>query len=151
MLAFMNCGCTDHCRQLKFSKRYFWIGSEPVSTTNLDYYLRGEKPEIAHHNAAWSNMTGKGLLYLTKTENEKGYPHDILNMVSQERRNSDRWMTDVMPRPTQLILRSSTPTNSLSKSTDRSTPSRQTMTLSVTAGTIPSRRPFRKPRTPRKA
>ncbi|KAH0268734.1 hypothetical protein KCU84_g20565, partial [Aureobasidium melanogenum] len=53
-------------KSLKFSKRTFWLGEEPVSVDNLSTYLRGEKPETGNATAAWSSHTGKGLLYFVK-------------------------------------------------------------------------------------
>jgi len=64
-----------------FQKKFFWLGSEPVERENLASYLRGEKPEVANHNAAWSSHTGKGLLYFSKKANEKSAPAGILNLV----------------------------------------------------------------------
>lgn len=46
----------------------------------MSNYLRGEKPEVGNHNAAWSSQTGKGLLYLSKTKGEN--PTGIINLVS---------------------------------------------------------------------
>jgi hypothetical protein len=47
----------------------------------LANYLRGEKPEVGNHNAAWSSQTGKGLLYYSKHANEKASPAGIINLV----------------------------------------------------------------------
>ena len=65
-----------------FQKKYFWIGSEPVESKSLASYMRGEKPEIANHNVAWSSQTGKGLLYFSKFASEKATPAGIINLVS---------------------------------------------------------------------
>ncbi|PNS19911.1 hypothetical protein CAC42_7878 [Sphaceloma murrayae] len=62
----------------KFSKRYFWLGDEAVTTQSLSHYLRGTEAKTAHPVAAWSSQTGKGLLYLTKTEAEKAHPQDVI-------------------------------------------------------------------------
>ncbi|PSK45347.1 hypothetical protein B9Z65_2487 [Elsinoe australis] len=64
--------------QFKFSKRYFWLGDEPFSTQSLSHYLRGTEAKIAHPVAAWSSQTGKGLLYLVKSESEKSHPQDVI-------------------------------------------------------------------------
>ncbi|CAD0029098.1 unnamed protein product [Aureobasidium pullulans] len=61
---------------LKFSKRTFWLGEEPVSVENLSTYLRGEKPETGNATAAWSSHTGKGLLYFA-TDLEKATGHEF--------------------------------------------------------------------------
>lgn len=75
-----------HVRKLVgFQKKYFWFGSEPVEIKSLESYLRGEKQEIANHNAAWSSQTGKGLLYFGKNASEKATPGGIINLVSLPR------------------------------------------------------------------
>lgn len=66
---------------MKFSKKHFWFGDEPVSHKNLSSYLRGEKPEIAHPTAAWSSQTGKGLLFFAKQAEEKASPAGVINLV----------------------------------------------------------------------
>jgi hypothetical protein len=65
---------------LKFSKRSFWLGEEPVSVDNLSTYLRGEKPETGNATAAWSSHTGKGLLYFVKHADDKKHPQGVLNL-----------------------------------------------------------------------
>jgi hypothetical protein len=65
-----------------FQKKFFWFGSEPVESKNLSNYLRGEKPEVANHDAAWLSHTGKGLLLFSKKANEKSSPVGIINLVS---------------------------------------------------------------------
>ncbi|GAM83553.1 hypothetical protein ANO11243_015410 [Dothideomycetidae sp. 11243] len=75
-------GSSDHyIRHLKSSKRYFWLGNEPISTQHLSHYLRGTEAKIAHPVAAWSSQTGKGLLFLVKTEAEKNHPQDVLPLA----------------------------------------------------------------------
>jgi len=68
-------------KSFRFAKTFFWFGSEPVETKNLTSYLRGEKAEIANHNAAWSSQTGKGLLYFSKHATEKANPAGIINLA----------------------------------------------------------------------
>ncbi|KAH8727648.1 Pleckstrin homology domain-containing protein [Phaeosphaeriaceae sp. PMI808] len=65
----------------RFSKKYFWFGEEPVPAANLREYLRGEKPEVAHSVAAWSSVTGKGLLYFVKHADQKEHPAGVLNLA----------------------------------------------------------------------
>lgn len=65
-----------------FQKKYFWFGDEAVDPKHLSSYLRGEKAEVANHNAAWSSHTGKGLLYFSKHSSEKATPAGIINLVS---------------------------------------------------------------------
>jgi hypothetical protein len=63
-------------------KRHFWFGDEaPVTTQNLNTYLRGEKPKSSHPAAAWSNKTGKGLLYFVKHADDKANPAGVLPLV----------------------------------------------------------------------
>ncbi|KAF7942175.1 hypothetical protein EAE99_000225 [Botrytis elliptica] len=63
-----------------FQKKHFWFGSEPVEHKNLSSYLRGEKPDVGNHNAAWSSHTGKGLLFFSKKSSDKASPAGILNL-----------------------------------------------------------------------
>ncbi|EDU40129.1 PH 6 domain containing protein [Pyrenophora tritici-repentis] len=65
----------------RFSKKYFWLGEEPVPAENLREYLRGEKPEVAHSVAAWSSQTGKGLLFFVKHADHKEHPAGVLNLA----------------------------------------------------------------------
>ena len=39
---------------------------DAVSPQNLNFYMRGEKPEISHPVVAWASQTGKGLLFFNK-------------------------------------------------------------------------------------
>lgn len=65
-----------------FQKRFFWFGTDAVEVKSLSNYLRGEKPEVGNHNAAWSSQTGKGLLYFSKQAGEKSAPVGLINLVS---------------------------------------------------------------------
>ncbi|KAK5164728.1 hypothetical protein LTR04_001649 [Oleoguttula sp. CCFEE 6159] len=67
-------------KSFKFSKRYFWLGDEPVKEQHLSYYLRGEKPEVAHPIVAWASQTGKGLLYFAKHADGKNNPTSVINL-----------------------------------------------------------------------
>jgi len=67
-------------KSLLFSKKFFWLGSEPIEIKHLTSYLRGEKAEAANHNAAWSAHTGKGLLYFSKKATDKTTPAGIINL-----------------------------------------------------------------------
>ncbi|KFX92118.1 hypothetical protein O988_07421 [Pseudogymnoascus sp. VKM F-3808] len=64
-----------------FQKRFFWFGSDAVEVKSLSNYLRGEKPEVGNHNAAWSSQTGKGLLYFSKQAGEKSAPVGLINLA----------------------------------------------------------------------
>ncbi|KAI9882280.1 MAG: hypothetical protein M1823_005975 [Watsoniomyces obsoletus] len=68
-------------KSLRFSKKYFWFGDAAVPTKDLHSYLRGEKPEVAHDNVAWSSQTGKGLLYFAKSLDQKAAPAGIINLA----------------------------------------------------------------------
>ncbi len=70
--------------QLRFSKKYFWLGDEAVPVKNLHQYLRGEKPEVAHPTAAWSSQTGKGLLFFSKHADDTKSPAGIIHLVRPE-------------------------------------------------------------------
>jgi hypothetical protein len=66
----------------KFSKKYFWFGEEPVTAASLTQFLRGEKDiEYAHTVAAWSSVTGKGLLFFVKHADQKETPAGVLKLV----------------------------------------------------------------------
>lgn len=65
-----------------FQKKFFWFGTDAIEVKSLSNYLRGEKPEVGNHNAAWSSQTGKGLLYFSKHATEKTSPAGIINLVS---------------------------------------------------------------------
>lgn len=52
-----------------------------MPTSSLSHYLRGEKAEVAHPTAAWSSVTGKGLLFFVKHADEKATPAGVLNLV----------------------------------------------------------------------
>ncbi|KFY47080.1 hypothetical protein V494_00183 [Pseudogymnoascus sp. VKM F-4513 (FW-928)] len=64
-----------------FQKRFFWFGTDAVEVKSLSNYLRGEKPEVGNHNAAWSSQTGKGLLYFSKQAGEKSAPVGLINLA----------------------------------------------------------------------
>lgn len=68
--------------KLRYSKRFFWIGNEAVPASSLKSYLDSEKADPGHHNAAWSNQTGKGLLYYTKRSEDKATPAGVICLVS---------------------------------------------------------------------
>ncbi|ELR07393.1 hypothetical protein VC83_07504 [Pseudogymnoascus destructans] len=64
-----------------FQKRFFWFGTDAVEVKSLSNYLRGEKPEVGNHNAAWASQTGKGLLYFSKHAGEKSAPVGLINLA----------------------------------------------------------------------
>ena len=46
----------------------------------MSNYLRGEKPEVGNHNAAWAAHTGKGLLFFSKLASDKT-PIGVINLA----------------------------------------------------------------------
>ena len=74
----------------RFAHKYFWFGEEAaVPTSSLSQYLRGEKAEVAHPTAAWSSVTGKGLLYFVKHADQKETPAGVLNLVDATELSKD--------------------------------------------------------------
>ncbi|KAJ4296445.1 hypothetical protein N0V90_006490 [Kalmusia sp. IMI 367209] len=74
----------------RFSKKYFWFGEEAaVPTSSLSHYLRGEKADVAHPTAAWSSVTGKGLLYFVKHADEKSTPAGVLKLADATELSKD--------------------------------------------------------------
>ncbi|MCJ1340891.1 hypothetical protein MMC09_006187 [Bachmanniomyces sp. S44760] len=67
-------------KSLRFSKHVFWFGHAAVEPSTLTAYLRSEKPEIAHPNAAYATQTGKGLLFFAKRVEDMSQPAGILNL-----------------------------------------------------------------------
>ena len=66
-------------RSLIPSKKEFWLTDDAVSPQDLNSYMRGEKPEIAHPVVAWASQTGKGLLFFNKKgETSKKQPGHVL-------------------------------------------------------------------------
>jgi Pleckstrin homology domain len=89
------------CRSLRFSKRFFWFSDEAFNPDSLDSYVRAEKADVAHHNAAWAHETGKGLLFFAKRTEDKAAPAGILNLVrSSTSRNLHAASLTVMSRLT---------------------------------------------------
>jgi len=73
----------------RYSKKYFWFGEETaVPTSSLTQYLRGEKAEVANPTAAWSSVTGKGLLFFVKHADQKETPAGVLNLVCTDLQKS---------------------------------------------------------------
>ena len=68
-------------KSFRFSKKFFWLSDEAVQPQHLAAYLRAEKPELTHHNAAYAAQTGKGLLFFAKRIEDKAQPAGILNLV----------------------------------------------------------------------
>lgn len=63
------------------SKRFFYLQEEPIAFDNLATYLKKEKSETAHSNAAHATTTGKGLLFFAKSADQKATPSGIIKLV----------------------------------------------------------------------
>jgi hypothetical protein len=48
----------------------------------LTNFLRSEKADTKHSDAAWARETGKGLLFYSKRVEDKATPAGIINLVS---------------------------------------------------------------------
>ncbi|KAF2430526.1 hypothetical protein EJ08DRAFT_697270 [Tothia fuscella] len=64
-------------------KQFFWFGTEPVASQELNHYLAKGK-EAAHSTAAWASQTGTGLLYFNKHGEKKDSPTGVLNLADAE-------------------------------------------------------------------
>ena len=64
------------------SKKFFYLQEEPITIDNLASFLKKEKSETAHSNAAHASVTGKGLLFFAKSAEHKGTPSGIIKLVS---------------------------------------------------------------------
>ncbi|KAF2686558.1 hypothetical protein K458DRAFT_402164 [Lentithecium fluviatile CBS 122367] len=74
----------------RYSKKYFWFGEEAaVPTSSLTHYLRGEKAEVANPTAAWSSVTGKGLVFFAKHADQKETPAGVLNLADATELSKD--------------------------------------------------------------
>ncbi|KAJ9607955.1 hypothetical protein H2200_008034 [Cladophialophora chaetospira] len=63
-----------------FTKHYFWLQEEPSTHESLTNFLRSEKADSRHSDAAWARETGKGLLFYTKRVEDKSTPAGIINL-----------------------------------------------------------------------
>ena len=68
-------------RQFRYVKHYFWFSDEPLAQEALDSYVKTEKADVAHHNAAWARETGKGALFFAKRAEDKTAPSGIILLV----------------------------------------------------------------------
>lgn len=67
--------------KFRYVKHFFWFSEEPLSQEGVDAYIKTEKTEIAHHNAAWAQETGKGCLFYSKRAEDKATPSGIILLV----------------------------------------------------------------------
>ncbi|KAK5096371.1 hypothetical protein LTS08_007627 [Lithohypha guttulata] len=65
-------------KQFRFVKHFFWFSEEPITQQGLDTYIKNEKADVAHHNAAWAQETGKGVLFYTKRSEDKATPTGLI-------------------------------------------------------------------------
>jgi hypothetical protein len=87
MMGVNQRSCLTAPSVFSYKKKYFWFGEEAVPTSSLTQYLRGEKAEVANPTAAWSSVTGKGLLFFVKHADQKETPAGVLNLVCTDREN----------------------------------------------------------------
>lgn len=64
------------------SKKFFYLQDEPITTDNLQTYLKKDKSSAAHGNVAFANQTGKGLFFYAKNADHKAHPSGIIRLVS---------------------------------------------------------------------
>lgn len=67
--------------KFRFVKHFFWFSDEPLSQEAVDAYVKNEKVELAHHNAAWAQETGKGVLFYAKRAEDKATPSGMILLV----------------------------------------------------------------------
>jgi Pleckstrin homology domain len=68
-------------RQFRYVKHHFWFSDEPLKSEHLASYVRDEKANVAHPNAAWAQETGKGVLFFAKRAEDKATPSGLILMV----------------------------------------------------------------------
>jgi hypothetical protein len=73
----------NYYRSFIQQKYHFFFGNDPVPAEKLDSAIKGAKKEYAHA-LAWSNETGKGLLYYVKEAAKKDTPTGVIPLVSDE-------------------------------------------------------------------
>ena len=70
-------------RNILYSKKLFWFGSDPVDTKALTSFKADKSAEVAHHVAAWASETGRGLLFFSE-KSDKAAPHGVIQLVSKQ-------------------------------------------------------------------
>lgn len=71
--------------KFRFVKHFFWFSEEPLSQEGVDAYVKNEKAETAHHNAAWAQETGRGVLFYAKRAEDKATPSGLILLVRRYR------------------------------------------------------------------
>ena len=69
-----------YARNLIYSKKLFWFGSEPVDLKSLSTFKADKVVDVAHHVQSWAAETGKGLLFFG--EKDKAAPQGVVQLVS---------------------------------------------------------------------
>ncbi|KAH7634241.1 hypothetical protein SMAC4_00211 [Sordaria macrospora] len=67
-------------KNLLFSKRFFWFGSEPVDLKSISTFKADKAADVAHHVTAWAAETGKGLLFFSEKA-DKAAPHGAIHLA----------------------------------------------------------------------
>ena len=64
----------------RYAKYFFWFDNDRKTAEHMVPYIRKERLEIAHPNAAWAQETGKGVLFYAKRAEDRENP-DILVLL----------------------------------------------------------------------
>ncbi|KIW67434.1 hypothetical protein PV04_06690 [Phialophora macrospora] len=64
-----------------YTKHYFWLQEEPSTAESLTNFMRSDKGDTKHSDAAWARETGKGLLFYSKRAEDKATPAGIINLT----------------------------------------------------------------------
>ncbi|KAK3388160.1 Pleckstrin homology domain-containing protein [Sordaria brevicollis] len=67
-------------KNLLFSKKFFWFGSEPVDLKSISTFKADKAADVAHHVTAWAAETGKGLLFFSE-KSDKAAPHGAIHLA----------------------------------------------------------------------
>ncbi|KAK5947128.1 hypothetical protein PMZ80_001275 [Knufia obscura] len=65
-------------KQFRYVKHFFWFSEEPLTQGAVDSYVKSEKADVAHHNAAWAQETGKGVMFFAKRAEDKATPSGMI-------------------------------------------------------------------------
>ncbi len=85
---FLSANASSHNRNLLYSKKFFWFGSEPVDIKAHPAFKADKVAEIAHHVAGWAKETGKGLLFYSE-KLDKTSPHGAIQLVGEILQQAD--------------------------------------------------------------
>ncbi|KAK1764822.1 Pleckstrin homology domain-containing protein [Phialemonium atrogriseum] len=67
-------------KNILYSKKNFWFGSEPVDTKVLTSFKADKAVTVAHHIAAWASETGKGLFFFGE-RSDKTAPQGAIHLA----------------------------------------------------------------------